>query len=110
MEYPHAYLTVSPLDGCNKACSHCYRTAVPSDHGFRLSRDDAYRSIDDASALGTACIFVGGEPTIWADGDSDYIDPGEHPVRRMQRLPEAEGAWPAGHDQCPPPRWVARFR
>lgn len=48
--------------------------AVPSDHGFKLSRQDAYRSIDDASALDTACIFVGGEPTIWADGDSDYID------------------------------------
>ena len=74
MEYPHAYLTVSLLDGCNKACAHCYRTAVPSDHGFKLSRQDAYRSIDDASALGTACIFVGGEPTIWADADGDCMD------------------------------------
>ena len=74
MKYPHAYLTVSLLDGCNKACAHCYRTAVPSDHGFKLNRQDAHRAIDDASALGTACIFVGGEPTIWADGDRDYVD------------------------------------
>lgn len=74
MEYTHPYLTVSLLDACNKACAHCYRTAVPIDHQFKLSREYAYRSIRDASALGTACIFVGGEPTTWEDGRSDYLD------------------------------------
>lgn len=74
IDYPHPYLTVSLLDGCNKSCVHCYRTAVPRDHGFKLKRRAAYCSIDDATALGTACLFVGGEPTIWADGGVDYID------------------------------------
>ncbi len=69
MEYPHPYLAVCLLDNCNKACDHCYRTAIGSERGFMLSEQDASSAIDDADALGTACMFAGGEPTIWkADG------------------------------------------
>ena len=73
MHYPHPYLTVSLLDGCNKACKHCYRTAIPAGRGFRLSEGQAVASLDDASSLATACLFAGGEPTIWQDDDMDLL-------------------------------------
>jgi len=71
-EYPHPYLVVSLLDGCNKACKHCYRTAIPSEHGFKLKKYESMLCLDDASSLKTACILAGGEPTIWNDQDADF--------------------------------------
>jgi len=71
MQYPHPCLAVSLLDGCNKACKHCYRTAIPSGRGFRLSEGEATASLQDASYLATTCLFTGGEPTIWQDDGTD---------------------------------------
>ncbi len=73
IRYKHPYLTISLLDGCNKVCKHCYRTAIPYDHGFKLSRQQACLSFNDAASLQTACILVGGEPTIWEDGNMDFF-------------------------------------
>ena len=73
MDYPHPYIAVCLLDGCNKVCKHCYRTAIPSDHGFKLEKSEALLSLDDASSLGTACLFAGGEPTMWQDEDMDFF-------------------------------------
>ena len=73
MAYPHPYLTVCFLDGCNKVCKHCYRTAIPSDHGFKLKEREAVLSLDDASSLKTACILAGGEPTVWRDDGVDFL-------------------------------------
>ena len=70
MGYPHPYLTISLLNGCNKVCKHCYRTAIPVDHGFKLNEREAMLCLDDASSLNTACLLAGGEPTIWRDSVS----------------------------------------
>jgi len=71
--YSHPYLTVCLLDGCNKACKHCYRTAIPSGHGFKLQQKEAIASLDDATSLATACLFAGGEPTIWQQDGMDFL-------------------------------------
>lgn len=73
VHYPHPYVTVSLLDACNKACKHCYRTAIPVGHGFTLSEGEAVASVDDASSLATACLFGGGEPTIWQSDGLDLL-------------------------------------
>ncbi len=73
MTYPHAYLAVNLTDRCNKACRYCYRTAVPVARGFELTQQEAMASVEDASVLGAACMFAGGEPTIWRDGDMDLV-------------------------------------
>ncbi len=72
--YPHHFITVCLLDGCNKTCKHCYRTAIPTDAGFRLDATAARSSVADASSLGTACIFAGGEPTIWSADSTNLLD------------------------------------
>ena len=74
MSYPHPYITVCLLDGCNKTCKHCYRTAIPTGAGFRLDAATAHGSISDASSLGTACLFAGGEPTIWSADNTNLLD------------------------------------
>jgi hypothetical protein len=73
MDYLHAYLAVNLTDRCNKACRYCYRTAVPVARGFQLTRQEAMAGVKDASALGAACMFAGGEPTIWRDGGMDRV-------------------------------------
>lgn len=73
MGYPHPYLVVNLLDACNKVCRHCYRTAIPSSCGFRLREGEALLGLGDASSLGTACLFAGGEPTIWQDEGLDLL-------------------------------------
>lgn len=73
MEYPHPYLTISLLNGCNKVCKHCYRTAIPIDHGFKLNEREAMLCLDDASSLNSACLLAGGEPTIWRDNEMDFL-------------------------------------
>lgn len=72
-DYPHRFLAVCLLDDCNKRCRHCYRTAIPSDHEFKLKKESVLLSLEDASSLKTACFFAGGEPTIWKDGDTDLL-------------------------------------
>lgn len=86
MKYTHPYLVINLLDGCNKACRHCYRTAVPSDHGFKLTKRDAMLGLDDASSLKTACLFAGGEPTIWEDGGLDFLSLLAESARRHGRV------------------------
>lgn len=73
IKYPHPYLAVCLLDECNKACKHCYRTAIGSEHGFKLNKQEAIATVDDAASLATACIFAGGEPTIWQEDDMDFL-------------------------------------
>ncbi len=73
MNYPHPYLTVCLLDDCNKACKHCYRTAIGSERGFKLDGKEVLASVDDAASLETACIFAGGEPTIWQEDNMDFL-------------------------------------
>ncbi len=73
MDYPHRFLAVCLLDDCNKRCKHCYRTAIPSDHEFKLKKESVLLGLEDASSLKTACFFAGGEPTIWKDGNTDFL-------------------------------------
>ncbi len=73
MDYPHPFMAVCLLDDCNKRCKHCYRTAIPSDHEFKLKGKDVLLSLEDASSLKTACLFAGGEPTIWKDENMDFL-------------------------------------
>ena len=73
MKYEHPNLVICLLDGCNKTCKHCYRTMVPTDHGFSLDLKSVERAIEDAKNLETGCLFAGGEPTIWQDGGDDFL-------------------------------------
>jgi sulfatase maturation enzyme AslB (radical SAM superfamily) len=73
MKYPHPHLAINLLDDCNKRCKHCYRTAIPSDHGFKLNKQEALLTLKDASAIGSANFFTGGEPTIWQDSGMDFL-------------------------------------
>jgi len=73
MNCPYAFLAVNLTDRCNKACRYCYRTAVPVARGFHLTQQEAMAGVDDASSLGTACMFAGGEPTIWRDDNMDLV-------------------------------------
>ena len=86
MDYPHPYITVSLLDGCNKACKHCYRTAIPSYQTFKLTKTNVLRVLDDASSLKTACVFTGGECTIWKDADMDFLCLLERAVKQNGRV------------------------
>jgi molybdenum cofactor biosynthesis enzyme MoaA len=86
VKYTHPYLTICLLDGCNKVCKHCYRTAVPSDHGFKLDVREVALGLDDAASLGTACLFAGGEPTIWQDDGVDFLGLLKQAAKRNGRV------------------------
>jgi len=74
MKYQFPFLTICLLDACNKTCKHCYRTAIPSDHDFKLTFDETKKAITTVNSLGYSCMFAGGEPTIWCDGETSFVD------------------------------------
>jgi len=86
MKYPHPYLTITLLDNCNKRCRHCYRTAIPSDQGFKLNQHEALITLKDATAIGSANFFSGGEPTIWQDGGMDFLSLIKRSVQQNGRV------------------------
>ena len=85
MDYPHQFITASLLYDCNKACKHCYRTAIPSDQEFKLNKTEAMHFLNDASSIDTACVFTGGECTIWKDADMDFLDLLQRAVKQNGR-------------------------
>jgi hypothetical protein len=85
MDYPHQFLTISLLDDCNKACKHCYRTAIPSYQSFKLNKTEVQQVLDDASSLKTACVFTGGECTIWQDNGMDFLSLFQQAVKQNGR-------------------------
>ena len=74
MKYNFPFLTICLLDACNKNCKHCYRTAIPGGHDFKLTFDETKKAIANVNSLGFSCMFAGGEPTIWSDGATSFVD------------------------------------
>jgi MoaA/NifB/PqqE/SkfB family radical SAM enzyme len=62
--YPPTFVTISPTNRCNLACTGCY--AKSQAHSDELSWDEVNRVIAQARAMGTSFIVIsGGEPFMW---------------------------------------------
>ena len=80
---PH-FMQIALLHKCNFSCEHCgyiYLGDIdehPIGPGYKLTFEQVQECIADCLSVkddrGWTILITGGEPTLWEDGDKDYVD------------------------------------
>jgi len=70
------HLVVLLLEECNFSCPHCFREDGPMYPGYELSFEQMQACLADCQHLRElqGIHFSGEEPTLWTDGDLDFVD------------------------------------
>ncbi|MBC8232882.1 radical SAM protein [bacterium] len=71
-----SWIGIGLLEECNFSCVHCSRYDAPMYPGYKLSFEQMKLCLSDCQDLHSVqgIHFTGGEPTLWTDGNSEFVD------------------------------------